>query len=74
MEYRNIFVGNPLEHIQPVKLFNKTVLSEEFISTHEISKNLLIDPKKILRYIKKRVKTGTRFRPEVWYSDNNYFK
>ena len=67
-------MGNLLDYVQPVKLFNKTVLSEEFISVHKISKNLLIDPKKILRYIKKCVKTGVRFRPEVWYSDNNYFK
>jgi hypothetical protein len=33
-------MGRP---VKPKNLFNKEVLSEEFISVHKVSKNLLID-------------------------------
>ena len=74
MEPRNICVDRHLETIKPYNVFEKHVLSEEFVSVHTISKNLLIDNKKITNHIKQAKKKGERWRPEVWYSDNNYFK
>ena len=71
MGYKHIIMGRP---VKPKNLFNKEVLSEEFISVHKVSKNLLIDNKKITSLIKKKKKINDRMRPEVWYSDANYFK
>mgnify|MGYP003118692755 CR=1 FL=1 len=74
MEPRNICVDRPLKTVTPYNVFKKHVLSEEFVSVHTVSKNLLIDNKKITNHIKKAKKKEERIRPEVWYSDNNYFK
>ena len=74
MESRNIRVDSSLKKIKPYNLFKKHILSEEFVSVHTVSKNLLIDNKKIVSHIKKSKKKEQRWRPEVWYSDNNYFK
>jgi len=74
MEPRNICVDRSLKTIKPYNVFKNHVLSEEFVSVHTVSKNLLIDNKKITNHIKKAKKKEERIRPEVWYSDNNYFK
>ena len=56
------------------KLFDKKVLSEEFVIVHQLSKKLLIDYNIILDHFKKSKKQNLRVRPEHWYSDNNYYK
>ena len=56
------------------KLFDKKVLSEEFVIVHQLSKKLLIDYNIILDHVKKSKKQNLRVRPEHWYSDNNYYK
>ena len=63
-----------LKKSKTFNVFDKHVLSEEFVSVHTVSKKLLIDNKKITKHIKKSKDKQERCRPEVWYSDNNYFK
>jgi hypothetical protein len=63
MEPRNICVDRHLETIKPYNVFEKHVLSEEFVSVHTISKNLLIDNKKITNHIKQAKKKRREMAP-----------
>ena len=67
-------MDSSLKNVKPYSLFKKHVFSEEFVSVHTVSKNLLIDNQEIINTVKEAKKKEKRWRPEVWYSDNNYFK
>ena len=56
------------------KLFDKKVLSEEFIIVHQLSSKSLIDNKILFDHIKKSKKENLRLRPEHWYADYFYFQ
>ncbi len=56
------------------KLFDKKVLSEEFIIVHQLSNKSLIDNKILFDHIKKSKKENLRLRPEHWYADYFYFQ
>ena len=60
MESRDICVDRHLEKIKPYSVFKKHLLSEEFVTVHTVSKNLLIDNKKITNHIKKAKKKKTK--------------
>jgi hypothetical protein len=53
-------------------MFNKKVLSEQFVITHKVSNLLKINKKKLLTNAIKNYALGNRLSNEDWYSDYNY--
>ena len=66
-------MDSPL-NLTAYKLFDKKVLSEEFIAVHSLSKKSLIDNKILFDHVKKSKKENLRLRTEHWYPDYFYFK
>ena len=55
-------------------MFNKHVLSEQFVITHQVSDLLKIDKKQIIQNAITNYVLGTRLDNEDWYADHHYAK
>jgi len=53
-------------------MFNKKVLSEQFVITHEVSNLLKIDKKELVKNAITNYALKNRLNKEEWYSDYNY--